>query len=331
MKPISFFIVSLLLFLSTSYSAVIPDWVKKGLVVVYYSEGGSGTGLGTTQGSAVSGSGYRVFIVLSKTANEVYGMDITLLSSPVSGTFFASRIAKLGEANRGGLFFVDPKDMNRRVLRKEAPTNCVIHGNPGTFALECSTGQSTSKTMIIYDQKTGLVKEFTMMEIDQGIRGRSSTVAKGKYMKHFYIKLPDVRNLPQEALKSRTYRMIDNMMGFPLGSVYINFTGAKNGVAHYQINMSGAPVSMKTIGLTLIGPHYIHPSLLKQNVILNIPEINFQIAKGGMGYKGGVVIQFIWNGNVVLQQEYDPNTGLKLYEINPQFMGGSSMSFELSQ
>ncbi len=333
MKSLRIFVlfigVFIFLFYNKAHSGTIPSWVKEGLVVVYYSEGGAGTGIGTTRGSGAYGSGYRIFVVLSSVGNEIYGLDITLLSSPVSGVFFTSNIEKLGDPIKGGLFFVDPKNTDKIVAKKEAPPKCKISGNPGTFILECKDRFSVRKTMFVYDRKTGLVKEFTVMEVTQDFKGKNSSVMKGKYMKHFYIDLPKVKKFPPEALNSRTYRMINNMLGMPFGNIHISFTGVKNGITHYNISMTGVPVVTKAIGLPLLGPHYINPVLLKRNILLNIPEANFQVSLGGTGYKGGTVLQYIWNGSIILQQEYDPQTGLKLYEFHPQYMGGFPVSIEL--
>jgi hypothetical protein len=95
--------------------------------------------------------------------------------------------------------------------------------------------------------------------------------------------------------------------------------------------MSGNPVPNEVIGIPAAGPHYLHPSILRMGNILDIPEANFRLYVKGEGRRGGVVLYHVWNGNVILQQEFDPGSGLNLYNFYPQYLGGLQTIIELVQ
>ncbi len=330
------FLVFLLFFYQPKAQIKNPlSWIKKGLVVVYEYEGGAGGEFGTRMGSAVYGKGYQIYVILEKEYNNIYGTLYTLLSSYTSGTFTTGELKQLGNLSNGGQFFVNPIVTDREIREKKTPPGCKVEGNPGSYILECNLQGVIRKTMLTYDRKSGLVKELITMEYSTRRYGpgSSSTTAKAKYLTHFYVDLPSVEEFPPVAFKSSTYRIITNtpMGSMVTGTLNINFKSRTNKVAHYQIFMPNAPMPSDVIGLPVMGPHYVHPSLLRKKVILDIPQAYFRVVTNGTGYKGGIVLQAIWQGNVVMQQEFDQNTGIKLFEYYPQYMGGFSISFELVQ
>ncbi len=323
----------LILILSTiCLSFAYPSWIKPGLVVVYSYEGGAGTNIGTVRGSGVYGVGYKIFLVLQVDNTGIYGTTYTMLGSQFSGIFYNVEVIPLGDITTGGLFYLDPKQADRETLQKQAPPNCQVSGNPGTYILECNIRGNIKKTVINYDRKTGLITELTTMDVSFDTQGRSSTVAKQRYIRHFYISVPKVNTFPPVATISKTYRMLTNAgIGYiPSGIVNIQYITTTGNVNKYKIYISEAPIAIDVIGIPLIGPHYIHPVLLNIKTLLHIPEANFQIVLG-QGNRGGISLQHIWNGTLVLQQEFDPRNGLKYYDYYPQYMGGLSAIFELVQ
>ncbi len=314
-------------------SIAYPSWIKPGLVVVYQSEGGAGTGIGTTQGSSVYGTGYRIYLVLHMDKTGIYGLSFSMLGSAYSGVFYSSDLTQLGNIQTGSMFYVDPKKTDREITMRDAPPNCQIAGNPGTFVLECNIRGAVKKTAISYDRNTGLIKEFTVMEVIPGQGGRSSSVSKNRYITHFYISIPSITQLPPVALTSRMYRISSNAGLGPMviGNLSVQYINHSGSIARYRVTMTGSPISMDAVGIPHMGPHYIHPALFNMKNFLQVPDANFQLVFSPTGSRGGIVLQHIWNGMIMLQQEFDPDTGLKLLEYHAQFSGGFPAIFELIQ
>ncbi len=301
-----------------------PAWVKKGLVVVYSMEGGSATNTGTPRASGSYGRGYNIKVVLDLENKVPYGLNIILLSSGYS-TFFNTKLSNLSLLS----FYVNAKEMNRAIQRKETPPNCQLVGNPGKIFMRCNQNGLSSKYIVEYDTRTGLIKNLV---VSQSSVNGNITQSRIRYIKHYYVNLPDVKNFPKSAFESHSYVLytVTPMGKMPTGDLNIRYLGKKGHILNYETYGQAYPVPIKSIGVLLTGPHYIHPAWLSRKVLLSVPEAGFEILRDGRGERGGVVINYTWQGATILQQELDPKTGLLLYQYYLS-MGGFTIITELQK
>ena len=301
-----------------------PPWVKKGLVVVYSMEGGSATNTGTPRASGAYGRGYSVNIVLEVDNKVPYGLNILISSSGYS-TFFNTKLVNFNSLS----FYVNAREINRAIQRKEAPPNCQVFGNPGKLFMKCNQNGISIKYIVEYDTKTGLIKNLVVSQTS--ING-NITQTRMKYIKHYYVNLPNVKNFPSSAFENHSYVIytLTPIGKMPSGTLNIKYLGKSGRILNYESYGQGFPVPVKKIGLSLAGPHYIHPVWLSKKVLLSVPEAGFEILRDGRGERGGVVINYTWQGATILQQELDPKTGLLLYQYYPS-MGGFTIITELQK
>jgi len=299
-----------------------PQWVKKGLVVVYALEGGSATGVNTPKASGVYGKGYLINVVLDVYKQKPYGLRIMLQSSGYS-TFFDMRLIDLSTS----IFYLHAPSINRDIREKKSPPNCQLSGTVGKIFMNCFQNGLSSKFIVWYDPESGLVKNVV---VSQRSVGGNITQLRASYIKHFYTNLPDVANISREVLKSHSYVLYSfTPMGkMPVGSINIHYKGKVGPVLHYQETNSGYPVPVEKLGVVLSGPDYIHPAWLSQKVLLRVPEAGFEIVRAGRGSRGGILVRYVWQGAVLAEQEFDPKTGLLLYQ-RVSLPGGFSMESEL--
>ena len=323
-----YIILLFLIIFSFSFSQVniynpAPAWVKKGLVIVYSMEGGSATNTVTPRASGSYGRGYNIKVVLDVENNVPYGLDIVLLSG--YSTFFYTKLADLSLFS----FYVNAKEMNRAIQRKEAPPNCQLVGNPGKIFMRCNQNGLSSKYIVEYDTRTGLIRNLV---VSQSSVNGNITQSRISYIKHYYINLPNVKNFPKSAFENHSYILytVTPMGKLPAGDLNIRYLGKKGHILNYENYGQAYPVPVKSIGVPLTGPHYIHPAWLSRKVLLNVPEAGFEISRDGEGPRGGVVINYTWQGATILQQELDPRTGLLLYQYYPS-MGGFTIITELQR
>ncbi len=313
------FVFLIAFLISFNVYAFDSNWISKGLVVVYSAEGGSSSQVNPQEASAVYGRGYKIYTVFMKEGNEVYGLEQLMLFSQTSGSvFYQSTVNEFNIQKTGTSFYLNPDQLEKEIKSKSTlPRNCKLFGKAGNISLVCNQNGIESKIVLVYDTKTGLIKESIGSQ-KSNVQGNLSQM-RLSYLTHFYIDIPDVKNFPEAALNSYTYRIISSSpMGvFPTGSLSIKYKNKINKVAFYSMDYQGFPIDM--IGIPYVGPHYLHPALLRKKSLLEVPQIGFKMELSPED--GKVILNHIWNGNIILQQEYDKKTGLKLKEVQPMGMG----------
>ncbi|BAT70856.1 hypothetical protein TST_0046 [Thermosulfidibacter takaii ABI70S6] len=307
-------LIAALLLICTNVVFAVPSWVKPGLVVVYNYEGGAATRSYGSPGSGSYGRGYMIFIVHSVSYQKACGLHITLFGGVSSPLVLYNSQVECFDIRQNLSFFVNP-NMAAQWLKQRPPVGCKVAGVPGQVALECQRVGEINRVVITYDTRTGLIKE-TVTGATQYQGGWSSTQASLRFLKMLSISLPNVK-APSIALTSHTYQLYSaTVMGtVPSGQISVTYVGREKNLFVYNIQ---TPAGLqKAYGNRYTGPFYIHPALLKRRVILSIPEIGFSIVTDGVGSRGGVVVNHIWNQQIISQTEIDPSTGLLLYQQQP--------------
>jgi len=299
-----------------------PPWVKKGLVAVYSFEGGSASGVNTPRGSGVYGKGYVIYVVFDVYNRKPYGLKVTLLAS-ANSTFFDSRLVDLSTS----FFYLDAPSINRDIREKKSPPNCRLTGKVGRIFMKCLQNGLSSKFIIFYNPKSGLVENFV---VSQNSANGNVSQARTKYLKHFYVNLPNVKHFPKPAFENHSYVIYSftPMGAMPVGDLNVKYRSRKGQLLYYWLTGEGYPVPVEALGLSLSGPDYIHPAWLSERVLLNVPEAGFEIVKAGRGSRGGVLLEYVWQGISLMEQEFDPKTGLLLYQ-RVFLPGGFSVVSEL--
>lgn len=320
---LSFLIFSISLAQTEFYNPA-PSWVKKGLVVVYSIEGGSATGTGTPKSSGIYGKGYLINVVLELENQIPYGLKIFLSSSGYS-TFFDSKLGDLSLVS----FYLNAKEINKAIQKKESPPNCQLNGKPGKIFMRCNQKGLSSKYIVSYDTKSGLIKDMVLSQTS--VNGNITQI-KANYIKHYHVNLPLVKDFPISAFESHTYTIytFTPMGKMPSGKLNIRYIGKSGKILNYEEVGQGFPLPSKKVGLLLAGPHYIHPAWLLEKTLLNISEAEFEITRDGKGERGGILINYRWRGIDILQQEFDIKTGLLLYQYYPS-LGGFALTIELQE
>ena len=314
-------IVSLFTFmvLTSLCTASPPRWITPGLVLIYTFEGGAATGYPDMfRSTGTYGKGYQIFVVHNVSGGKVYGAHIILLGGPGKIPFYQVTSTEF-DVTKGITFWVDPKVVVKW-LKEEPPENCRVSGNPGNIAISCTTREQTIRFFLTYDTTSGLITSISS-GITGSPQGWSSSQAMSRYMSRMKVSLPAVRNFPPVAKGNHLYRIITvSPIGtMPTGNLYIRYNGTWGYLASFTI--SGAIPEKLVFGTRLAGPSYIHPSLLKRRIIIDIPQAGYRVLRVPGGSHGGVTVQHIWQGLLLLQQEYDPRTGLLLYEMKPMGAG----------
>lgn len=250
--------------LSLFFKYPIPEWVRPGLVVVYQHEGGTQSGE-----SALYATGYRILIVTDVQNNVSYGIGITLLIHPTDySIMFTSELNPVP-------VFVHPQEIQDALDNADVYEGTVVQGGrdiDNSIWIEIADNFSSTAVWISED---GLVKRYQFLER----QNQGSGVVRGEYLTHFYIDWPD-EDFPPVAQENHTYNIYSAAFGFMAlqGSVSSEFLGVQGNIARYSATYSmgtAFPQKAELIGFPSIGPFYIHPDLLKRDVVLEIPDIGF--------------------------------------------------------
>jgi len=245
----------------------VPNWVKPGLVVVYQHEGGTQSGGGE---SAASGKGFRIDIVTDIEKNTVYGIEFIVLVSPSTYqiTFQPFKVMPL-------FVFIHPNAVQDLLKKSDmyAKQGIVVRGgrvSENSIWLGIAYNVSSQDFWI---SNEGLVQRVQVLVKQR----EGSAVVMSQNVKHFYIEWPNIKEFPPVARESHTYNIYTSMYGFTnlAGSSSYRLSNVQGRVARYSIlqSTSGMSTPTESMGVPSFGPFYIHPSLLKKDVILQIPEI----------------------------------------------------------
>ncbi len=273
----------------------VPEWVKPGLVVVYQHEGGTQSGA-----SAASGSGFRIDIVTDVEKNTVYGIEFIVLFSPSTYqiTFQPFKVMPL-------IVFIHPNAVQDLLNRADmlAQQGIVVRGgrvSENSIWLGIAYNVSSTDIWISND---GFVQRLQYLVRQQ----EGSAVVQSQYMKHFYIEWQNIKEFPPVARESHTYNIYTSLYGFTTlgGSASYRLSNVQGRVARYSIFQSASGMSAPTegIGVPSFGPFYMHPSLLKKDVIIEIPEIGLVWQNEQGMYGIDTVVYF--NGQECFRASFD--------------------------
>ncbi|MGB9858214.1 MAG: hypothetical protein ACPLKX_08855 [Dictyoglomaceae bacterium] len=309
----------------------LPSWVKPGLALVYQYQGGAGTGKGGDFSGATY-QGYNIFVITNIEKNIAYGLKFHITKSISSG--YLSYDASVKALN--GLVYLDPKEIEDEVRKsKTAGLPPGVKNEVGSagnnlyyYLYESSDWQSMTRFFIIYD-KDGVIQKISILE-KQG--NNSSAVSELKLLGIYKISLPPINTMPLAVKTSPTYQIYSSVSLFggaysssaPFGTVRYALASSSGSILLFNSQLTTSQnmsTSSKLYGNFYMGPFYIHPQLLKTDIILKISEINFYWEVLGNGQYGGVLTQIQVNGVPIAQFEYDVNTGLLLSANIPQGEG----------
>ena len=254
----------------------IPDWITPGLVAVYRYQGGSRTMSDMGEPSGFYGSGYALMMVTNVSRNAIYGLTLSYifhqqiyLNAPKVSTLY-------------GQIYVDPREIMEMLDQREeyARQGITVQGGEignGLIFLSISYGGTTYA--ITVNQRGEVLKLSLKSTTPNG-----SSVSDLEFMGYTRIDWPNLNGFPDVADESHSYSVYAYSqmagMGVPTGMIQITPTGNQGDflkVYRQTFSSSQAPMPITTTlyGLPCYGPHYMHPDLLRRQVILDIPDINF--------------------------------------------------------
>lgn len=250
----------------------VPEWIKPGLVAVYKMSGGMRT-IGGGDTSASYGEGYMVSIVTNVEKNVVYGLTVTIFTYPNFMVF---------PPNPTVLFLhVDPRQMRETLAMRDELANqgIIVNGgeNQDGMWLSISYGMAN---YTFFTTEDGQVRRFSFLEKQQG--GSSTTDAV--LMMTFQTDFPSVREFPKVARENHSYNIYSYdpyYTGIKAleGRETMEFERMEGMIAIYRLGYytmgMGFPIPKEAIGLPCLGPHYIHPDLLRREILLNVRSIGF--------------------------------------------------------
>ncbi len=255
-----------------------PSWIRPGLTIVYQVEGGSRTA-GKEGGSAYYSTGYMIMIVTDVVQNVVYGISIVCFTSP------DIMLNPVQVYPLNGMAFMTPQGIQDMLKHKDeyAKDGIAVSGGRAQNGIFLTVTYKTTTTMVVIDDM-GRILQFSYKSTDPN----SSQVMMGKLLGYTTANWPVVNSFPQIAMGSYTYRVstYTAMMGgysSVVGTSQIRYAGVQGRVARYNqtfqtYGTTGMPAQQtnQVFGVPSYGPFYVHPSLLRVQTILNIPDINFR-------------------------------------------------------
>ncbi len=281
----------------------VPPYVKRGLVLYYDS-----SGYVTNQGKRSYVTFEKIMIIQKVEDQKVIGTTYSL-NSQSNMVMASSEI--LGQGGFG-TFYIHPEYAKKMKGKEKFGYKFIDEGAIG-YKTENATGK------ISYDPKSGI---FLSMEIVT-----NDSEAVDIYKGYEYIKLPPLPdNFPQVAKNSYLYNMssaVQGMGAIPLGSITISPVSFGKQIAKFRLTTTqtqGLSTTKEIYGTTLLGPHYIHPSILKDGTVifkLTKKDFNYYI-QGGTGYE--MVAHLVINGIEYNTSYINPQTGIVFTQ--DQLVGG---------
>jgi len=244
----------------------VPEWVKPGLVLIYQQEGGSRS-IGA---SATSGSGFRINVVTNLENSEIWGIEFLVLTNLSTYQIMVQPFKVMPL-----LVFLHPDAIQDLLNQADMLAQQGIVVRSGTVSensVWVGIEEDVSSTDI-WVSTEGLVQRLQYLVREQ----EGSGVVQSQYLKHLYIDWPKVNEFPYVAQESHTYDIYLASYGVTsyAGSVSYELSNVQGGIAGYRAVQysSGVSLPSEIMGVPSFGPFYVHPELLKKDVILEIPEI----------------------------------------------------------
>lgn len=300
--------------LPTTTSNWLPSWLKEGVCVVYQMEGGSRVGIGA-ESSSVYTRGYIVYVILAIQDRVPYGLEISYFRD-MRGSYSIKQDVKALDARRTFLY-IDPNDVRQFLSERQlqAQYGIVVEGGPlpdGTFYFATtrrSQDEITTQSFVYTADGAIKVASITKQHANGADAGKLTLV--GIYQTN----LPKL-TLPSVARESPTYVLAyQNLFGQLEPWAYSKVTSAQvdRSVVRYSVTASGrVSRNYEVVGTPLFGPFYINPELLKNQMIVSVPDIGFSFRVTGTGPNGGSLVTIFFENQPAAHMEYDTRTGLLL-------------------
>jgi len=281
----------------------LPDWLKRGLVVYYKVGGRSKLG---DQSSAFTGM--SVFIVWETSSNKIVGDWISLSND---GMLIQSGLKELGRSS-DGIFYVNPK-YAEALLRSAGNlknSGVTIQGGPGNIYIKIVGQRSYQNVYIKYDLKTGVILSSQYATPDSSFFM--------EYAGYEYVNLPPPSGtFPPVVQGTYNWVLSTSYMGMEMqfGELTISQGYVQGRVAYfrgkYDLYSQGVH-NQQLIGVPDIGPHYVNPALLSNDIIFDLKQIGLRLVVVGRDYNG-VTLELQYRTMPLIRSVVDPRTGLITY------------------
>ena len=274
----------------------IPPYIKRGLTIYY-----NVSGYVTKQGRKEYATFEKIIIVQAIEGQNVIG---TIYSMNPTSQMLTTETKILGHGGFG-LFYVHPeyakKMQGKEYFGYKFPS-------PGIISYKKNNAEGS----IQYDPKSGLFL---------GLKVNSFTTESVEVYKGYeYTTLPNLPvSFPNSARRNYTYSIYNIMQGMnmPFGTISVSPVWFGKKTAKFKLTTStneGISSTKELYGTTLIGPCYIHPSILKDEYnILNLKQKDLKFYIQGENQYGKIA-HLIINGTEYYTTHIDPYTGLIQYQ-----------------
>jgi len=270
----------------------LPDWIRPGVAFLYQD---------------MSGRITQAYLVTDLAPDGAYGLVLTLVQSPGSPPMYQLEALPLVQ-NGAGFFYLHPEAVADAVREAQAnPTpGLKVVGGSGWFAVESQGPAGTTQYAFRYDPETGLVQEAAVSE-----RYPKGTQAVSyRYLGYQTFDWQSPAEFPPAAHEPHAYELATAVAGFgnPLGLLEIQPLQLTRPLALFQLtaNLGGYPQSDRAGGLTALGPHYLHPELIRRGTVFALPKL-------GVGYTvQGDTATLTWGSELLAVVRLQPESGLVL-------------------
>ena len=282
-----------------------PDWIRPGLVVLYSD------GIGQTT---------LFFLVTEVTATEAYGASFRLAQSD-AGPMLTVTIGPL-YLGGSGPFYLAPQAVAQAGRR--APPGTQIQTQPGWIGILRRTPNGESKYAVRYDPESGMVLETSGSY-------RAPAGAGPRQGAAFHLQLAGTESVPWTPVAGfppaarapaayQVYYVLTSGAQTPGGEFQVEPLEVGAQLARYRVQARQNGVltpPSEQLGVPALGPHYLHPALLRRDPILQVPALNFEIRTAGPGPSGGQVVVMQLGGMPLRAIEVDPGSGAVLLYQEP--------------
>ncbi len=272
----------------------VPPYIKRGLVIYYNS-----AGYVVREGKRRYVSFEKIMVIQKIEGQKVIGIMYSLNPSSSLLTIESKILGQGGS----GTFYVHP-EYAKKMKGKETFGYKFVTDGKIEYRTENTSGE------IAYDPKSGVFLSLKVVT--------NNSEAIDIYKGYEYVNLPPLPNdFPQVARNSYTYTMssiVQGMGTMPVGSISISPISFGKQIAKFRLTTTqtqGLTSTQEVFGTTLLGPHYIHPDILKGDItILKLTKKDFNYYIQGEG--GQMIAHLIIDGTEYSTTYVDPQTGIVL-------------------
>jgi len=183
-----------------------------------------------------------------------------------------------------GFFYANPEAVADYLqMAQQNPERGVrVTGGNGLFAVEVQNQNGTLRYAFRYDPKTGLVQEIAVSTRFAGQQGQGATAANYRYVGYDTFAWQSPADFPPAARESHVYEILAAVPGYggspgmtnPMGQVEVRALRLSTlALFQLQANLQGYPQSDTVGGLTALGPHYLHPELIRRGNVFVLSQL----------------------------------------------------------